>query len=414
LNLYGRDIRTLHGTPFQSETGDPEPDPEIFGDEYEIAWLIWDNRRRLEDTHNVTFSSPVMAWHEIMPALASSVEAGEPIADLVVLSQGAQVFTALMGNLIMSADAFAAPESDLWGANRVLMPAAVFEERVWSFQFARPNHDRMGLGVNLDIIYAMGGENPVALYAQGLWTWEYFRELLALATHGDNAPEHQVGLTGNMEAFIAHLIASNDGMMVDENHNYAFAHPRTMAALEFAYEIFSAGWYGVLPGETWGTGTGWSAGNAAFWPANTGEWGAAAFDFAHAVVPFPVGPNNTRGYTNMVGFPAGVTIPVGVADPEYVFYLFEALQQWRGEAMFYESQLEWVRSVLPTEEDVQRQLVSIGETAKFDLGLVVPEFNWVLGIFARYFYSGDMTPALAVATFRQPYQARLDRAFNPS
>jgi hypothetical protein len=107
-------------------------------------------------------------------------------------------------------------------------------------------------------------------------------------------------------------------------------------------------------------------------------------------------------------------MPVGVETPGYLFDLFEALQSWEGAEYWHqERHIEWLRSVLPSEDDVQRQLVSIGETAKLDMGLVVPEYTWVLGIFAHYFLSGDMNPAVAVATYRQPYQNRLDRAFLP-
>jgi hypothetical protein len=280
--MHGRDIRFLYGIQFlQSETGDPAPDPET-EENYEITRRIWNTMRQLEYTYNVTFSSPVMARREILPTLTSTVQAGDPIADFVFL-EGSWVFTALMGGLLMEAAVYAASTSDLWAENRFLMPAVVFDDQVWSFHTARPRHERTGLGVNLDILYARGAENPVDLYEQGLWTWDAFREIMYLSTRDGD------GIIGDAATIITHLIASNDGVMVDEYRNYGFAHPHTMAALEFVYEIFDAGWFNTRPGENWASGT------TAFFSRSTPHMGRGGIFLCTCRYSLPCRPRQYTG-----------------------------------------------------------------------------------------------------------------------
>lgn len=410
LDLGGREIVFLSWWQIITESGDLEaPDPATAGN-YMIDILHYNNRRRVEEEFNVRFRSPVIGWDEYLPAVTAGVMAGDPVADLTFL-YGGWIFSAWLGNLLMPASAYAPPESDLWGDNEFVMPVVSLDGEVWSFDGAAFRQQDMGLGLNIDLIMAAGAPDPRDLWERGEWTWDAMREVMQLTTRdstGDGVID-QFGITGDRTALLAHLIASNDGALVDANRQYALHHPNSMAALEFAWDIFNVGqWYFEF--DHWAGGP-WDQGDVAMFPATTWMW-PDDLGFTHGLVPFPVGPNNTRGYTNMIGFTQSVTITHGVPNPEHVFRIYEELQMWSvGEPdLRVEGPLTWLRSMYLTEGDVQRQ-IHAGQTSKLDLGMVVPQWNWFLGEIAESFRDATETPATAVETHRSERQAWLDSVF---
>ncbi|MCL1877464.1 MAG: hypothetical protein FWF80_01260, partial [Defluviitaleaceae bacterium] len=62
-----------------------EPDRATAANYY-VARRIWDNARRVEEVFNVNFDIRIVSYDDFLPTLTASVMAGEPFADIVMLS----------------------------------------------------------------------------------------------------------------------------------------------------------------------------------------------------------------------------------------------------------------------------------------------------------------------------------------
>ena len=418
----GREIRIVCWWQYMPNTDDPQPDPATEAN-YLNARTWRDNQMRVEEAFNVTFTNLEIPRPEIMAPLTASVLAGDPMAEWVMLGSE-HMISAIQGELMLSADQFAAPDSDMMTNRLFVRPEVVFQDKIWAFGRASLNSQGPTLGVNLDIINAIGAPNPIELWERGAWNWDAFREIMLLATRdttGDGTMD-QFGLSGNPCAITFNLIASNNGRMVNpDTMTYSFDEPNTMAALELVYDIFSNRWwyYDALSGNPMGD---WSRDHNAFWDGRsalftTGSWvfeGSNFPAFEHAAVPWPQGPSGV-GYVGLRGFPQGMTIPTGSQNPHDLFMLYEEIQSWARydmDLMTFGS-YDYTRRSWLTEGDVYRVLHVIGnpELQKFDIGLAIPHYPWIVTTFARHFFNGTMTVAQAVEAYRPPQQELIDDIF---
>jgi hypothetical protein len=235
-------------------------------------------------------------------------------------------------------------------------------------------------------------------------------------TTGDGVID-QFGIAGQPGDIAQHLIASNDGLMI-QDRAYNFDDPRVMTALDFVYDIFvtDSVWHydsaGLDAGDYHRNFNSFKEGQAVFWP-----FAVWAMDdgvaFNYAIVPWPTGPDNTSGATNSTGFPGGNIIPAGVTNPHDVYMIFEQIFSWARDdiALMNEGMLDWIRGSMMHEDDVWRLLHGAGHTRLFDLGNVVDRYNWVLGGFITVFWNGEMTVAQAVEHYRQPQQDLINETF---
>jgi multiple sugar transport system substrate-binding protein len=419
-DMGGRTLRLAswwEGTIVGTVGDEPDPATE---DNYWIARMVWDNARRVEEQFNVRFTDTMVDYENVLPTLTTSVMAGDPFADVVMLSGWMQL-SAILGDLIQPLEGSAPANSDIFGGNvygRVITEAL---GHTWSFVDAQPDANGVTLGINLDIINAIGAPNPVDLYNQGRWTWDAFLDIMRLATAdttGDGIID-QFGVAGQPGDVALHLIGANDGMLVTDDFNYGFDHPNTIEALELVEIIFSEGlWeYDRVSGDPmgdWGRNFfSFQDGNAAFFPAVTWAMNDGNLPFEFAVVPFPLGPANTSGNTWLAGWNQGFTVPVGTSwDIEDIIIIIEELFSWPGDEpeLLVLGALGWPRAVFLTEEDVQRQ-VGVSLTQATDIGMNVAEYSWILGTFIEHFMNQVMTAAQAVETYRGPQQEMLDMAF---
>jgi multiple sugar transport system substrate-binding protein len=408
--------------------GATEPDPAVSGN-YLLDRMIWDNLQWFQEEYNVTMSNIVVSWDDTMPTLTSSVMAGDPVADIQVLF-GWMTLTALVGDLIMPASQFAAPDSDLLTLNRYLRPGSVFDGEIWNVVSAAPAiWQVVNLGVNLDIIAAAGAEDPRDLLARGEWNWDNFREIMMATTRdttGDGMID-QFGISGPHTFILLSLLAANAGPTIDGDLNYALDHPASMRAIEFFHEIFTpaTGWWYANPTgdpmDSWGRDRDiYLEGRSAFWPVEiwqiqgaTGEGGEGIpFDFTF--MPWPAGPDNDRGYTHFSGFAQGVTVPVGVHNPQDAWFVYEQFRSWSREDywLVVEAERDAARSYLLREDCVNRFIDVVAANPMVDLARTIPEFDGVTGDLATAFWNGEMTPAQAVEAFRFERQAQIDAFFN--
>lgn len=398
-----------------------EPDPAT-DDNYFISRMMWDNARRVEEQFNVVFEQEVIGYDDVLPALTSSVAAGAPFADVVMLSGWMQL-SAMRGNLIQNIENINLPNSDVLGPQ--IYGRRVTEDLggIWAIAGNAIETNPLMMGVNLDIINAIGAPNPVDLFEAGQWTWGAALDIMRLATTGDGT---RFGIAGQPTDLALHFIASNDGRMVTPGLDFGFDMANTVEALEFMEQIFSERlWsYDRVSGDEMGEWarnfhSGITEGEAALFQTVT--WSIdqntpIAFDFA--VVPFPLGPSNTSGGTWMSGWMQGLSFPVGTDwDAEDILVILEELFSWpddEPELVFEGGDLGWLRSVYLTEDDVQR-VIGAGLTAASDIGMNVTVggvgYHWILGTFLSHFWDNEMGVLTAIETYRGPRQEMLDQMF---
>jgi len=425
-DLGGRTIRigTWSAGGFFGETGDERPDPAEDAN-YFINSMRWDNRVRVEEAFNVQFEIIALGWGEVITSLTSSVLAGEPFADLVHLP-GPHSFTALNTDLVLPLDTLARSDSDFMTTRNWLEPRAAFDGHVWSVHSAAVNTGQEGIGVNLDIIDAMGAPNPVELYERGEWTWDAMRQVMEMTTAdttGDGVND-TFGFSGSLQGVIRHLISANDGWMIcPDTLTYAYDSENTMVALEFVYEILANGWFFAgdpehampvrahVPNQR-AFEQGRNALHGAIQPFHINRAINEGFTARMAFVPFPIGPNSTANYTSNIGLRDGVHIPVGTEDAAYVLWILEELFAWPGDDYYLlnEGGIDGLRNIFEDEGDVQRVLRN-AENAKQDIGFILDGYYWFHNDLVEAWYLGTMTVAQAVEYFRQPQQDRINTFF---
>jgi len=400
-------------------TGSEPPDPAVAVN-YLTERMQWDNLRRIEEEYNVAFDYTLISQGELSAILLATVMAGDSVGD-VVYFLGGQSFSAAHGDLLHSLASFAPAGSDIFTSQNFVRPRNVLNGEYWNFSDTSPMVHGMGMGVNLDIINAIGAPNPVDLWERGEWTWDAMRDIMVMATMdttGDGIID-QFGISGQPNNIFINLIAANDGHMVcPETFTYGFDHPNTVEALEFVYEIFNTlnVWFydqGGSPMGDWGRNTfSYREGRSALFNAATWMLQDDDLPFEYAIVPYPIGPSGQGGYVRMYGFSSGFGIPVTVQNPDDVFLIMEQTMRWAQDEpeLIVASILDYARPAWLTDADVFRAM-HVGDNVKVDLGMVIHGYYWVLGTWAYYFHAGHMTVSQVVETFRPQQQEMIDLVF---
>jgi len=401
-------------------TDSEPPDPAVVVN-YLAERMQWDNMRRIEQEFNVSFDYVILSQGELVPTLLASVMAGDSIGDVVYLL-GGQAFASANGDLLHPVSVFAPSTSDMLTTQVFMRPRNLLNGEFWNFSDTSPMVHGMGMGVNLDIINAIGAPNPVDLFNAGEWTWDAMREIMVMATMdttGDGVID-QFGISGQPNNIMINLIAANNGHLVcPVTLTYGLGDPNTLEALEFVHEIFNTlnVWYydstSGNPMGDWGRNTfSYRDGRSALFTAATWMLQDDNLPFEYAMVPYPVGPSSPYDYVRMYGFSSGYGMPVTTTNPQDVFRIMEEVMFWPGDEpeLLTLAILEYARPAWLTEEDVFRAMY-VGENVKTDLGMVIYGYYWVLGSFAYYFWHGHLTVAQAVEAHRPVRQEMIDAVF---
>jgi len=420
-NFNGRTIVVVsyfeNALPFTTLGLEGEPDPATTSN-YHRDRLIWDNAHRVHQRYNVNLYSISVDIADLLPTLRTSIMAGAALGDIAFLN-GEQILSAALGGLVMPISSVNLSNSDFMRNQhygRIVNNG--FGEH-WSFMYNHININNVMMGVNLDIIRATNAPNPVDLYDQWLWRWDDALEIMRLATRdttGDGVFD-QWGIAGHPSDLINTFIAANDGMLIDDSLNVALDNPNTKEALEFMETIFREGLWqydavlGVDVGDWERNFFAFKEGNAALFIST--QWGIndGNLPFEFAIVPFPAEPSNTSGNTHAGGWVNSFTLPFASSwAPDDLLYVVEEFWSWSGDTpdLMLDDSFWRLRSIYPTEDDVQRHLAATSRVST-DIGNTVPQFNEVLYDFAHQFIHGEMTVAELVDTFRNPQEQLLNR-----
>ena len=401
---------------------DMATDPHYF-----INRMRYDNRVAMEEAFNVTIVPIVMGWGEVTHALLASVLAGEPLSDIVYMP-GTHGFTHTVRGNIMQLDTVARADSDLLNDQIHVAPRIVRDGHIYSFAQNLINTGQQGVLVNLDLIHQFGLPNPVELWERGEWTFDAFREIARLGTQdttGDGTIDLW-GTSGQLNATMRHLISANDGWMIEPTTlTYAYDSPATMEALQLVYDFLFNGWWQPpaldaprpttmhAPSQrTWEEGRAVMA--TAVPPAHVQRGFDAGFTGNVAFLPFPTGPNNTRGYTSNAILRNGFSIPIGVEDPENIIFFLEQVLSWArdDDYLIMEGAIDHLRAIFDDEADVQRVLEN-ARNGKYDMGIQIDGFYWFHADMMVEWWYGTMTVAEAVEAQRDNRQHFIENFFNP-
>ncbi|MCL1884532.1 MAG: extracellular solute-binding protein [Defluviitaleaceae bacterium] len=401
-----------------------EPDP-FESENYHVARLTWDNVRRVEELFNMTFEQVVIPHDDYMEMIATSVLAGEPLADIVTL-EGWMQLIGIQNDLLRPWSAASnLPNSDLFGPNVYMSPMTVSEGEVWTIRANGPFAGGWGIGVNLDIINADGLPNPVDLYESGNWNWDTMLDIMRRATRSTDGTGiiNQFGIAGNPgggNTGIAYqLIAANDGILMTEDFYYAFDHPHTVRAFEFLQTIFTEQLWASDNGawsDDWSRNffAGKREGNSALFMTTTWAIQDAPPAFEFRFVPIPLGPDNTSGNSWNMGWRQSYALTAASDwDVEDILVIIEELFSWPcddPELLWEAGDYAWMLTQFQTHEDVMRG-IHIGNTGGSDLALDVSGYSYVIGEMVAAFFNQEMDVMQAIEYHRGPSQEILDQRF---
>lgn len=400
---------------------DPEPNPaDSTYSEAEV--LHYNALHQFMEDYNCSVEFLMVPQEEIFTTFTTSVMAGDPFADVVMIAPG-NIVSAIKNQQIMSIDEYVPAGSDPYTTQKWSKPGVSFMGKSWYLEKYALPMDAYLMGINLDIIAAIGAEDPRTLYQNGQWTWDKFVEIAKLAASNTSSTgmTDQWGLTGWTQWILEALIASNDGTLVGPNGENGLTDPKTVRALEFFDQIYNIDKVAYLSsGGIWDWGGNMDAyqqGNSAFFLYLDWQGGAGNIGYNWGVVPFPKGPdNNVSGVypTFFKGFVQANCVPRGVKNPEQIYPLLEkACYGYFGEQKEVEDSgvRGWFEtSCFVTAEDVDLNILISGEGWKVDFQGSVA--NLPLGDIMTNLTDGSMTPAQAVETFKQPMQDAIDVFYN--
>jgi multiple sugar transport system substrate-binding protein len=380
--------------------------------------MAWENIQNIHNDFNATITATAFGWGDILPLITTSVMAGDPLADLIMI-EPQWLMPLIAGNLIIPIEEIGIPSSaDIFNAQNWVMYQNPFDGRHWTMNQASINTAGNFLGVNLDIIHAIGAEDPRDLVDRGEWNWNTFLDIMRTATTstGGDGVIDQFGIAGGINFLVEGIISSNDGVTIDpETFSFGYDDPRTVRALEFVNQIlaverlwqFDEAWNV----ELWDTFWTFERGEAAFFPAALWSINTELpFDFT--VVPWPQGPDNIHGYAGFVSFEVAMVMPRGVHNPVDIYTIFERYHAPFGYDLDMRDQA--------LRDDVEANFLRISDVDRFfhavsnrkqDIGLAVDQYLWMPGDFGQYLFRGDYTLSQIIEIHRPRGQDLLDQAF---
>lgn len=350
-----------------AEEADEEPAPDLGGRVIRLAaW--WDDtptedsadgiyrieaQEKVKKKYNVDIQYINIPFEEYMDNFTTSVLAGEPMADMLVL-EFKRAIVPVQDGLVIPLSEYTTGISDVNNEQRLLTKLPPLGGQDYAV-FKGSLTNIVGIHYNKGLFRELNLPDPQELYNSGQWTWEKFLEIARLATRDtDNDGKNDYwGTSGWPADMIRHFAASNDVAFVNpDTFEENFTDPKMIEAMEFVQRIVNVeGVHKVKSGNKtdWNETRTWKDGDVAM--AIMYDWDLGDVTFDYGIVPVPKGPSGTGKYAFANTSLNGWFIPKGVKDPAIVYQIFEELQdippidEYPGQG--------WIESRYFTEADVQ-------------------------------------------------------------
>lgn len=363
----------------QVDTSQPAPDPASASAE-QIARYA--NLQRIEQKYNCKIRFVNTPDDQTAEKLTTSVLAGKPFADGVNVGPSI-IFAAALNNQLLKVSEYAPANADILNNQEVLVsPGKILGDEYIMTEKNVPISGKF-IGVNNDIVNALGMDTPQQLYKNGQWNWDNFEKIAKAATKdtdGDSVVD-QWGYAGVPQLFLQQVVTSNDGYFMDDvNGTQGLDNPKTMKAIEFMnqlYNVDKAAYVNNNDVFDWGGNADfYKQGKAAMFYVETWmlpDGGQGLFNYS--IVPFPVGPDNTSGDTYATS-PWGMVIPRGVEHPDWVYMVYEEMSDWYGADYSQKEQgtMDWLATKYLTQDDVNTCVDVSGNQVAVDNSTNIPSF----------------------------------------
>jgi len=413
-NTSGRPI-TIFATDFNSV---PEfallnyPDPAI-SDNYLRDRLIWDNARRVEYKHDVFIEGiQSRGTTDLRGRLRLTAIAGSPVADMVFLNTSQNILEAAANNWIQPLDTISLPGSDLLGVQMYTrFVAEGLLGHSWALTAQGNSSYAFTLGVNLDIINAIGAPSPVYLYYTGGWTWDAWLDIMRMATQDTtgNGEIDQWGIFGPDSVLFRNLVAANGGRLVTDDLRCALTEPATVEAFEFMYSLVHEGLWrptrvtimrNNIPHRVM-----YTPGTAAF--TTSVPWSALPSSetpyslmppephphYEFAVVPLPRGPSNTTDSEGMESQNSGIVFTHSTSwAAKDLLTVIEEFFAWPGYnlSLLYDQQVYWGLTSIPLEGENAVRHINAAARMQVDYANYIQSHWDLMGLYMHELYTAQL------------------------
>ncbi|MBQ2029139.1 MAG: extracellular solute-binding protein [Clostridia bacterium] len=411
---------------YDSDDESWESNPSASGKETDI--MRFDVVKEIEETYNVTFEFVNATYAGVQDSLNISILAGEPDFDVYMVELGWGV-PAVMNGLATDFRDVLDPSDPLLSHEDVVMDYVNLTNGAVSLLSVKGAEDQVGatypLAFNLQMIQEANLEDPRDLVERGEWTWDKFREYCQILTRdidGDGVTD-VYGYGGWMGDFFPYFFMSN-GTYVCATETENLSSPEMGEVLSFLQDLFVTDKSAYpIPAENGWDVCRWLYRDKKVAFTTTAAWILDSYkdyleepnlDFDMVFVDYPIGPSgNPETNSKKLANSNYWLIPAGIEDPELVYRVLRAYQNWYHEDTELRDdpdELEWWYTSTSNKLDLQdwnfEIMKSMGEHETVDfINVVINDLPlWDL-------LAGNITPSQMQEQNRQVVQDALDQIF---
>ena len=403
-----------------------ESNPSASGKETDI--MRFDVVKEIEETYNVTFEFVNATYAGVQDSLNISILAGEPDFDVYMVELGWGV-PAVMNGLATDFRDVLDPSDPLLSHEDIVMDYVNLTNGAVSLLSVKGAEGQVGatypLAFNLQMIQDANLEDPRELVARGEWTWDKFREYCQILTRdidGDGVTD-VYGFGGWMGDFFPYFFMSN-GTYVCATGTENLSSPEMGEVLKFLQDLFVTDKSAYpIPAENGWDVCRWLYRDKKVAFTTTAAWILDSYkdyleepnlDFDMVFVDYPIGPSgNAETNSKKLANSNYWLIPAGIEDPELVYKVLRAYQNWYHEDTELRDdpdELEWWYTSTSNKLDLQdwnfEIMKSMGEHETVDfINVVINDLPlWDL-------LAGNITPSQMQEQYKQVVQDALDQIF---
>ena len=411
---------------YDSDDESWESNPSASGKETDI--MRFDVVKEIEETYNVTFEFVNATYAGVQDSLNISILAGEPDFDVYMVELGWGV-PAVMNGLATDFRDVLDPSDPLLSHEDVVMDYVNLTNGAVSLLSVKGAEDQVGatypLAFNLQMIQEANLEDPRDLVERGEWTWDKFREYCQILTRdidGDGVTD-VYGYGGWMGDFFPYFFMSN-GTYVCATETENLSSPEMGEVLSLLQDLFVTDKSAYpIPAENGWDVCRWLYRDKKVAFTTTAAWILDSYkdyleepnlDFDMVFVDYPIGPSgNPETNSKKLANSNYWLIPAGIEDPELVYRVLRAYQNWYHEDTELRDdpdELEWWYTSTSNKLDLQdwnfEIMKSMGEHETVDfINVVINDLPlWDL-------LAGNITPSQMQEQNRQVVQDALDQIF---
>jgi ABC-type glycerol-3-phosphate transport system substrate-binding protein len=367
-------------------------------------------QKEVEEKYNVKIKYVNQDYHQTAEKLSSTVMAGEPYAD-VVLVPDYLIAGLLAGGYFTALDDFMDVRAESKIPQAVIDAGSYQTSKAYGFVKSMALFDNTGMYYNKRIFEEAGLPSPVEAQKQGTWNWDTFIDYgkkLTIDKDGDGKTD-QWGVAASPSFLGTSLVYSNDTMIFDETtQKFLLDSPNAIEGLDMMNKLYNE--YKVVKrneGNDWEDPAKYfKEGKAAMYPGGIWEAGSRfqnQMKDEYVFVHFPKGPKADGFKVGMAQFHMNF-IPKGVKDPKSVYKVWEDLQEWDS---VEESDREWAETYFLNEDSVTNALetLNIMKFGRYNAYNFEEDYNPLAADIA----AGKITAATGVAKIMPVLQAKVDK-----